>query len=149
MAVLSVVNNLTGTLVDGSTVTAKQGLASADFNEGKDVTVTGYGFRLYEAIATASVRKLFDTAIDVPTAPLYFHFWADGTCYLQVIGATTSFTVKVVAGLPFVLVNNTFLAAGATTAIAGGSEPAVEAVAKLYVGNYSGASVSYGLTIVY
>lgn len=146
---LTIVNNLEGVDITGNTFFAKQGGVADDFSEGADVTVTGYKQQVAGALSTATVRKLFDDDEDFPTDPLYFHFWASGACYLQVIGATTNFVIPISAEMPWVLRGNTILAAADTTAITGGATPSLEDIDSIVLGNYSGASIDYCLTIVY
>lgn len=145
---LTVVTNFEVTS-QGTTLTGKQGLASSDFAEGYDITVTGYVQRIIGAISTASVRKLYDDDEDFPTDPLYWHFWADGNCYLQFVGTGTNFILPIAAYVPQTLYGATMLAAASTTDITGGSEPVLADIDHINVGNYSGASISYALAVIY
>jgi hypothetical protein len=113
------------------------------------ITVSGPCHRQAGTLSSAAVVTAYDSAEDAPTTWVYMHLWADQDCYVQVISAAASATFKVAAEQPFVLPGfGKVLAAASTTAISGGAEPAVAAVAKVVIGNYSGSTMNYILTIV-
>lgn len=147
MATLSVVNNLTGTF-QGATHTAKQGLPDSDFSEGYDITVTGYPTVLVGALATGGSIKLYDDDTTVPADPVYWHLWTDKNGYLQLVGATSNIILPIAAYVPWVLYGHTMLAAANTTDIAS-VEPTLEDIDHIMLGNFSGSSMTWRLTLVY
>lgn len=144
----TVVNNLTMSS-QGSTITAKQGTSTDDFDEGYDITATGDAHKNIGTLATATIRKIYDDDTHFPVDPIYWHFWADGNCYLQWVGSGTNFIVPVASKVPFVLYGHTLLAAADTTDITGASEPTLTDIDHLILGNYSGSTINYVLTIIY
>lgn len=149
MSLVSIVNNLSASL-NGSVVTAKQGEAAAEFAEGFDLTLTnGDYLQLGGQFATGGSSKIYDKDTHLPLAtPAYWHFWSTKDCYLQFVGATSNVIVPVTALVPFVYAGNTILAAANTTDIAS-SEPTLEAIDHLMIGNWDGNTLVCKLTIFY
>lgn len=151
MATLEIVNSLILT-AQGIETAAKQGAIADSINEAFSitaVTITGNKIPRGFTLATATVAKLFDSAFDTPSTFDYAHFWADVDMYLQIITAATEFRIKVLAKVPFNIPGyGSMIASAGTTAITGGAEPAVAAIAKIYAGNYSGGSGNGILTII-
>lgn len=112
-------------------------------------TITGNRIPRRFTLATAAVAKIFDSAFDTPSTFDYAHFVSDVDMYLQIINSANNVIFKVMAKVPFVIPGyGSLVAAAATTAIAGNSEPTVAAVAKIYAGNYSGGPGIGVLTII-
>lgn len=147
-ATLSIVNNF-DLSAQGLDITGKQGAATAAFATAYDITVTGTCHRVIDAIPTATVRTAYDASTDFPATFAYVHYWADQITYVQIVSSATNATFKIAAYQPFVLPGyGTILAAANTTLITGGSEPTLAAVAKIAVGNYSGSTANYILSII-
>jgi len=135
--------------VQGNEKTGKHGTATDDPKVPFEYTVTGTTQGDVGSLATASVRQIWASESDYPTTFDYFHFWADQDCYLQFVTASTNFIVKVEAKIPFVLPGfGTLLAAANTTAITGGTEPTLAAIATINLGNYSGSTLNYTFTTI-
>ncbi len=85
----------------------------------------------------------------VPLDWLYFHYWTDQTSYIQFITAATNVIFKIGAYSPFSFGGfNKLLAAANTTPITGGSEPVAADIKKVVLGNYSGTTMNYVLSII-
>lgn len=147
MASLRVLNNWqlnVGGLVRGGA----QGGSSQPFFDPASVTVAGtiHGTRV--VVPTATVLALWDDDDDSPTNFDYFWVKADVAAYLQLVGATSSVVIPLVADTPFVLSGgDQILGAGSTTDITGGTEPTLEDIDHINLGNYSGgdATVEYAV----
>ncbi len=128
----------------GGEKTGKQGTSTDGPLVPFALTVDGTSQSDTGTLATATVRQIWASASDFPTTFNYFHFWADQDCYLQFVSGATNFTIKVEAKVPFVMPGfGTLLAAANTTAITGGTEPTLAAVATINLGNYSGSTLNY------
>lgn len=116
----------------------KQGSSTDDVDDYFTITVTGLIHKRKVTLVTGSsgVTKVFDSANDVPANPVYWFWWCDQASYIQFMTASINFTVPVAAKAPFVISSNNMLAAANTTAFT--TEPSVAAIAKVYVGQYSG-----------
>lgn len=148
MATLNIVNNFS-LESQGSTFTGKQGLAASEFAEEFGITVTGTIHQVIGSLATASVKAVYDDDDDVPADWDYLFFWADQDCYIQIIGSGTNVTFKVAAKQPFVLPGfDLVLGAADTTAITGGTEPTLQDVDQVTIGNYSGTTMNYLFAII-
>ncbi len=140
--------NYCSLVADGTETFGKQGETTDSPQQPFSVTVTGDVFVAKHLLATATVRKLWDSTM-FPATFAYLHFWADQICYLQLIASATNCTHKIAAKQPFVLPGySTQLSAANTTPITGGAEPAVTAMGSIYLGNYSGSDVNYALKLV-
>lgn len=148
MATLNIINHFQMTS-QGTMNEGKQGTYTDDPKTPFSITTTGACQKETGTLATATVQQLWASASDKPATFVYFHFWADQICYLQFISAATNFTIKVAAKQPFVLPGyGSLLAAANTTAITGGSEPTVAAIASIYLGNYSGSTLNYAYAVI-
>lgn len=134
--------------VNGRTVTGKQGATTDAADDYFEITVDGKVIESHEQLATATVRTLWDDDSHTPVDFDYFFFWADQDCYLQFVGATINFTVKVEAKVPFVLSFDSILAAADTTDITGGTEPTLEDIDHVVLGNYSGNTMNYQVALI-
>ncbi len=145
MPFLSIINNYNMTATGKS---GQQGEADDGFLDPLDIAVVGLIAESIGTLATASAATLYNAASSLPATFAYLHFVGNQDCYLQIIGSATSLVVKVLAGAPFVLSVGSVLGAASTTAITGGAEPAVTAVAKVVVGNYSGETLTYSFAVI-
>lgn len=135
--------------VDGEPVTVKQGAASDNAKTAFEISVTGNIHHTHGSLSTASVRTLFDDDNDDPADFDYAIFWSDQDCYIQFIGASTNFAVKVEAKVPFIIPGfDSLYTAANTTAITGGTEPTMEDIDSIVLGNYSGETLRYKLLII-
>ena len=147
MATLSIFNRFVLDAL-GIEHSGKQGSADSEPEDSFDVTVDGHVHGQSGALATGSVRTLWDEDDDNPAGFDYLFFWADQDCYLQVIGQTTNFTVKVEAKVPFTLSSDQIVAAANTTANTAGVTPSVEAVDSVVLSNVSGTELNYLLRVI-
>lgn len=143
---LSIINNYT-LENQGETYTGKQGAAIDGASEALEISVSGHHHGTSGTLASGSARTIWDEDDDFPTDIEYFWIWADQDFYVQVIGQTTNFIVKVEALVPFTLSANTMLAAASTTAISG-SEPSVEAIDSIVIQNNSGSVMNYKYGVI-
>ncbi len=148
MPTLTLINN-TVLNTQGNSIVGKQGALTDLITTGyTGLSVLGQNHQRTGQIATATVNTLYNAANDLPATGVYLHCWADQTVYWQFIGTATNFTVKMAAGVPFVLPGfNRLLCAANQTLIAGGAEPATEALQKVVIGNYSGVTANYTLLL--
>lgn len=145
---LSIVNNFS-LLSDGIVDTGKQGAIADVPSAALQISVNGTMFKLKGTLPTASIVQAYTAATDFPATFSHLFFWSDQTCYIQIVGTATNAILKVLATDPFVLPGfGSILAAANTTNIAGGSEPAVTAVSKIVLGNYSGTTMNYLLALM-
>ncbi len=141
-ATLKILNNFEIT-AQGVTYAGKQGAAADDVAEAYEASVTGLVHELVGQLATAAVETVYESD-DPPASFAYAFAWADQTFYVQVIGSGSNAIFKVAAYQPFVIPGfGKVLGAASTTAITGGSEPAVTDVASVLLGNYSGNTMNY------
>ncbi len=153
MSTLTIINNF---LLDsdGVETIGKQGVTTDAITDGyslatSGLTITGTSKLLKGQLATATVNLLYDASVDFPATFDYLFLWTDQTCYIQVIGSATNATLKIAAQVPYTLSGfGSILAAANGTPISGGSEPAVSAVSKVYLGNYSGNLLNYLFAVV-
>lgn len=147
-ATLSILNNFTIT-AQGREITGKQGASTSDFTEAFDITVGGQVHYVVGSLATATVVTVYDDDDDKPADWDYLYFWSDQICYLQLIGATGNATFKIAATQPFVLPGyDSILVAANTTLITGGSEPSMEDIDSVAIGNYSGSTLNYVFAVI-
>jgi hypothetical protein len=112
------------------------------------VTVTGKVLQLKGTLATATVAQLWTSSL-APATFLYGHFWSDQICYLQRITAGGSIIDKIAADQPKTFPGySACLPSASTTPITGGTEPTAVALASLYLGNYSGTTLNYALSLI-
>lgn len=129
--------------------TGKQGTSTDAAQTPFDVTVTGTDYAMTGSIATATVRTLWDEDSNFPATFDYLHFWCDQIVYLQLIAQGTNVIHRIAAKQPFVLPGySTILAAANTTPIAGGTEPTLSQIDSILLGNYSGSTANFTLTLV-
>jgi hypothetical protein len=136
--------------VNGTTFAANHGesdtLASEFYAFSESPTVTGLIYTYIGQIPTATVRTAWDEDSNFPTDFDYLWFWADQTVYLQLIGQTGSETVKVRKYAPFKLSGYGSIRPVASTAlITGSSEPSMEEIDSIAIGNYSGSTANVKL----
>lgn len=148
MATLSITNNLTGTMADGSVQTAKQGVAGNDFDEAYDLTTNGIYLSSSGSLPTGGSVTVYDDDTHIPANPVYSWFWTDKVGYIQLVGATSNIIIPLYAYVPFVWYGNTLLAAGNTTDIAS-SEPTLEDIDHIKIGNWSGSTMVYAAKFFY
>jgi hypothetical protein len=141
------ISNFWSLELQGETYTGKHGASTDSTDDPFEITGIDEIESDVGQLATATARTLWDEDSDNPADVLYFWFWADQDCYLQVIGATTNFVVAVEAKVPFVLSANTMLAAANTTAISG-SAPSVEAIDSIVAQNNSGNTMNYKFAVI-
>ena len=153
-ATLSILNSYSMSS-QGHTHTGKQGAASDAATTSFDLTasttpaITGTAHEVTGSLATATVVTIWDEDDDKPSDFDYMHLWADQDCYLQFIGTTTNFIVKVAAKVPFTISGyDNLLAAADTTAITGGTEPTLTDIDSIILGNYSGSTLNYRASII-
>lgn len=132
---------------NGSQAMGKQGNATDDPKTEYAISITGNVTRKANTLATATVNQLYGTQ-DLLTPFTYLHFWADQDCYLQFIGSSTNVTVKVKALVPYVMSVDGILPAANTTEITGGATPSLQTIASIYLGNYSGTTLNYTISLV-
>lgn len=148
MATLNVWNHLS-MVNDGSEVTAKHGTTTDAPQDPFAITATGSVFRVKGTLATATVRTLWDEDNQFPATFLYAHLWVDQISYLQLVAQATNVIHRVAAKQPFVLPGySTVLGAASTTIITGGTEPTLSQIDSIILGNYSGSTANYCLSLV-
>lgn len=147
MATLSIFNRFTMELL-GVEHSGKQGSADSEPEDSFDITVDGSIQEQAGSLATAAVRTLWDEDDDNPAGFDYLYFWSDTDCYLQLIGQTTNFIVKVEAKVPYTLSTNQILAAANTTAMSAGVTPSVEAIDSIVLANVSGSTLNYVCSVI-
>lgn len=152
MATLSIINNFE-MAAQGHTHSGKQGTYSDSSSTAFELTasttpaITGLAHSVTGSLATATWITLWDDDNDYPADFDYLHFWADQDCYLQFVGTATNFTVKVAAKVPFTLSGfDELLAAASTTDLS--AEPTMESIDHIMLGNHSGSTLNYRLTLV-
>lgn len=144
-ATLKILSQFTIT-AQGQTFADHQGTYDSATDDYLEITVSGLVFAAVGQVATATVRTLWDEDNQFPADFDYLWFWCDQDVYLQIIGQTGNVTLKVEATVPLWLPGfDQLLVAANTTLITGGSEPAVEDVDSVAVGNYSGNTANYKL----
>lgn len=148
----SIMNNLL--YQDGeNTYSAKQGALTSGFTDRyklSDVlTLNNAVFQRRGQLATATVITIFDDDSDYPQDFQYLHFWCSVKMYLQII-TTSNVVIPILAYTPFVLPGFDALQIAAnTTLITGGTEPTPVDIDSIALGNYSGGTGDYCLTLVY
>jgi hypothetical protein len=128
---------------------AKQGPATGLITDA--FTIPGINGTIHSRIntlATATAATVYDSANDLPATFQYLFFWSDVAMDLQLIGSATNFIVPITALVPFACAGGTLLAAANTTPITGGSAPALTAIAKAVIGNYSGGNGNYVFGVI-
>ncbi len=135
---LSITNNFSLNN-QGQIITGQQGAITTAPTAAFVIATTGTSKYLEGTLATATVVTAYNAANDFPATFIYAFYWADQVSYIQLVGSATNCVLKVAA---------TQLAAASTSIITGGSEPAVETLAKIVLGNYSGVSMNYILAII-
>jgi len=140
---------------EGISLLGKQGSSDSAFTDSyrvsddATITITGNSHRFANTLATATAVLAYDSSSSPIATFDYGHFWADVDMYIQIISAATNVIFKVRAKCPEVIPGyGKLLAAANTTPITGGAEPSVAAVAKIYLGNYSGGTGNYILTLI-
>ena len=147
--VLSILSNFS--LVNqGSTYTGKQGLAADDFTEPLDIVTTGPAHIIPFALPTATVITIYDDDNDFPVDWDFAYLWSDQTIYIQLIGTVGSCVFKVLATVPFwpSVGFDEILPAASTSLIAGGTEPTMEVIDSIALGNYSGTTANGYIAIM-
>jgi hypothetical protein len=148
MATLSITNNFELDS-NGRLKTGKQGLAASGFGTPLEITVTGTCHFMEGSLATATVITVWDDDNDFPADFDYLYLWADQDLYIQLIGSAGNVTIKVEATQPFVLPGfDTILPAANTTLITGGTEPTMEDIDSVALGNYSGNTANYLFAVI-
>ena len=155
---LSIINNFELTS-NGTKKAGKQGLAADTSSTPLELSLAAKPFAASPAIvgtnhysdgqiATATVNTIWDDDNDFPIDWDFLYFWADQDVYLQIVGAATNVTFKINAGIPFTLSYDQILAAENTTIITGGTEPTMEDIDSVVLGNYSGNTANYLFCVV-
>ena len=103
--------------------------------------------QLASQLATATVLKVYDDAVDTSVADLlYLWYKADQSTYIQIITAATNVIIgPLAANVPVsigALTSLKMLAAASTTAIST-SAPSTADVKQVYIGNYSGSTCNF------
>ena len=152
MATLSILNSFSMPS-QGKTVTGKQGAAADAVSTSMDLTaattpaIAGTIYSRIGTLATATYNTIYTAATDFPATFDYGHFWADQDCYIQLIFSATDIKFKVAAKVPFVIPGfGSGLGSAGTTVMS--AEPTVTAVAKVVIGNVSGTTLNYALTLI-
>jgi hypothetical protein len=141
------VANYFSVVSNGQQSIGKQGNATDDPKTEYAVSVTGNVTKKSGQLATATASLIYGSQ-DLLTPFTYLHFWADQDCYLQFIGSSTNVTVKVKALVPYVMSVDGILPAANTTEITGGATPSLQTIASIYLGNYSGTTLNYTISLV-
>lgn len=148
MATLSVLSNFTMSS-QGKTVAGKQGAAANTAATTFDYTVGGVTYELVGSIPTATVRTLWDEDANFPVDWDVGWFWCDQDCYLQLIGTVGNVTHRIEATFPFWIPGfDEILPAGNLTLITGGTEPTMETIDSIALGNYSGSTANFHLILI-
>lgn len=148
MATLKIINNFEISS-QGLDFTGKQGASTDDFDDAFEFSVSGTVHQVLGSLATATVVTVYDDDDDVPADWDYLYFWADGDCYIQIIGSGTNVIFKVEATMPFVLPGfDSILAAADATKITGGSEPTLTDIDSIVIGNYSGSTINFLFAVI-
>lgn len=147
MATLSVWNHFT-LPSQGVEKTGKHGTITDAVQTPFDITVTGTCHQATGTIADDEIATIWDEDDDAPAGFDFCHIWTDQDCYLQVIGAATSFVVSITAKVPFVLSSDSILAAASTTPMTAGVAPSVEDIDSLVLSNMSGSTMNYVASFV-
>lgn len=148
MATLSIISNFE-IAVRGKTTSAWQGTSEdALQTTAFDVTVDGNVHGGPFTLETATARTVWDDDDDAPTDFDFLYYVASVNTFIQIICSATSFTIPVLAGVPFILAPKTdsltakALGAATTTAMSG-SSPSVTEIDSVVIQNNSG-SPAYG-----
>lgn len=142
MATLKIINTFEFSAL-GQKLSGKHGLAEDSSGLPLEVDVEGLAHYIPFSLATAAVQTVYDDDSDVPDDWVYLYLWADQDIYIQLIGSSTNVIFKVEAYQPFVLPGfDSLLAAADTTIITGGSEPSLQDIDSVVIGNYSGSTVN-------
>ncbi len=146
-ASLDIIGNFEIT-IRGKTISLWQG-TSADgaATDAMRVTVTGDAAQVPFTLATATALTIWDDDDDKPADFDFFFFVADQDMFIQFIMSATSFTIPVLAGVPFMLAPKTdaltakALGAASTTPMSG-SAPSVTEIDSIVIQNNSGNSAT-------
>lgn len=147
-ATLSVLNQFT-TIINGRPMAGFQGTSDDIATDEMDITLTGQVKQLASQLATATVLKVYDDAVDTCVANLlYLWYKADQRTYIQLVSAATNVVIGPLAA-------NVPISIGAYSsfkllaeddnidAITGGAEPSTADVKQVYIGNYSGSTCNF------
>ena len=144
---LDILCNFTLT-VRGKTISFWQGTSVDDLvTTPFTVSVDGPSHATPFTLATATARTLWDDDDDFPADFDFLFYVADQNTFLQVIASATSFTVPVLAGVPFILAPKTdsltakCLGAATTTAMSG-TAPSVTEIDSVVCQNNSGETTN-------
>ena len=143
---LSLIANFSLT-VGGTTIQGMQGIREGDETPTTPfiVSVDGDAETMQHTLTTDTAVTVWDDDDDKPVDFDVAFFVADVNMFIQVIASATSFTVPVLAGVPFILAPKTdaltakVLGAGTTTPMSG-SAPSVTEVDSIVVQNNSGGT---------
>ena len=141
---LNIIANLTCE-VNGVTVTDHQGEVTDLFNDAFALAITGVYFQRQGTIADATVTTIYVAANELPATSKYIQIWTDDDIYVQVIGSATHAIFKTIGMVPFTIPNGAVLGVASTTVIA--AEPTTTAIAKIVLGNYSGGTVNWRMSM--
>ena len=130
--------------IRGVTVTGRQGIdGETTDTDPVIITVDGDANQVPFTLATATALTVWDDDDDKPADFDFLFFVADKDMFIQIICSATSFTVPVLAGVPFILAPKTdaltakALGAASTTAMSG-SAPSVTEIDSVVIQNNSG-----------
>lgn len=132
----------------GGETTGKQGSTTDAPQVPFPITVDGYVHKTQGIIADDAIGTIWDEDEDSPVDFSYCHIWTDQDCFLQVIMTATSFTIPILAKVPFTLAGNTGLGAASTTPMTAGVAPSVTAIDSLILSNLSGSAMNFVATFV-
>lgn len=138
------IKNSFSIVVKNKTIEGWHGTDAAN-NETDNFSVTVDGKVNYQPslLTSGTGRTLWDDDEDAPADFDFMFFCADQDIDLQIIAATLNVTIRVKAGIPFVLGYDDILAAIATTVQTGGATPAYEEIDSINISNRSGTDANY------
>lgn len=141
---LNVINSFTCD-IGGITYTGKQATSDDLITDPFTISITGSPLQRGGTLADSTVTTIYTAASDIPATFLYAQLWADADIYMQLIGSATHAIVKCIAYVPFTIPNGKVLGVASTTVIA--AEPTVTALSKIVLGNYSGGTCNWRLSM--
>lgn len=158
-ATLSILNSFELSSNTGKVIEESQGDFADPSSEPLELSVSAVPFSSAPAIAgtchhmpftlaTATVLKVWDDDTHKPSDFDYLHVICDEDFYVQVVGSATNFTIKCMAFVPWTMTYDQVLAAANTTDITGGTEPTMEDIDHINIGNYTGNTLDGVFTVI-
>jgi hypothetical protein len=134
----------------GQLVTGKHGAATASRFTPFEMTVTGTSHQRTGSLATDAggsegYATIYDSTTDLPATFDHGYFWADQACQIQLVTAATNVVMEVDAKVPFSFAG-TLLAAASTTNMT--DVASLAAIDEITIGNESGSTMNYRLTLI-